>query len=328
VFNATAGRDTALPMPYYPGYQRGATCAWQVSFDRPVSMPPSQTAWFAGVNFTMLDISCASSDRVRVYVGTVAAPDALLWSSCSSTDPTPLLWLGVDAAQPTATMLVQFSSGVSDASGVGAGFRALAVVSSVAQPLAVGVVSVPSFCPGPAAVHVPAAASASVLVLSSFGPPVVTGTWSATAARPFPYPYPNTSTALEHRGNVDCTWRVTASEPAAQVLVTFTTLDTQTQRPSVCEFDFVAVDGMRLCGTYATAPLPRVISTQGFMGKPKAVVLSVSMLFLVLSLVVWLISMSRVCDRQTFASTRTWRSPTLASWRLRCRCRSVRHPRH
>ena len=98
VFNATAGRDTALPMPYYPGYQRGATCAWQVSFDRPVSMPPSQTAWFAGVNYTMLDISCASSDRVRVYVGTVAAPDALLWSSCSSTDPTPLLWLGVDAA--------------------------------------------------------------------------------------------------------------------------------------------------------------------------------------------------------------------------------------
>jgi hypothetical protein len=107
------------------------------------------------------------------------------------------------------------------------------------------------------------------VVLSSFGPPVLAPLSSVTpvgtAATPFPFPY-TAAAPRNYSRNVDCVWRVTAAEPSAQVMLTFFTLDVQTQRPTVCVFDFVEVNGVRLCGTVPRAALPRMLSLNHSLG--------------------------------------------------------------
>jgi hypothetical protein len=236
--------------------------------------------WFVGVNFTMLDVSCSSGDRIKIYFG-VDATGLLLWSSCSSTEDTPVVWTRMATSSTMANLYITFESGSSSASGVGAGWRAVAIASahpvlpgsggsaevSAALAAALSPTS-PSFCPGPGVVTVPG--SGAAVLLSSFGPPVVStlaavALSTAPGAGAFPYPYTATPPRNYSR-NVDCVWRLTAASASAQVLLTFFTLDVHTQRPTVCAFDFVEVNGVRLCGAVPRASIPRMLSLNRTLG--------------------------------------------------------------
>ena len=102
----------------------------------------SSGLWFAGVNVSALDLACGThddmGDSLTVYAGaSISAP--ALWSACQSSAAPLVVWTNVSATVSSTTLLVRFQSVRGIGNGIGLGFQATAVVSSVTPPPQVGV---------------------------------------------------------------------------------------------------------------------------------------------------------------------------------------------
>ena len=77
--------------------------------------------WSAGINFTLVDLSCAGGDYLTVHAGEDAG-SPVLWRGCRVTPPF-VVWQSFTASVSAASMLVRVTVGTGRSSGVGTGWQ-------------------------------------------------------------------------------------------------------------------------------------------------------------------------------------------------------------
>jgi hypothetical protein len=77
--------------------------------------------WSAGINFTLVDLSCAGGDYLAVHAGEDAG-SPVLWRGCRVTPPF-VVWQNFTASVSAASMLVRVTVGTGSSSGVGTGWQ-------------------------------------------------------------------------------------------------------------------------------------------------------------------------------------------------------------
>lgn len=81
----------------------------------------SGASWSAGINFTLVDLSCTGGDTVTVHEGATAST-AVVWTACRTVGP-HVVWQTLPASITSVAMLVVFASGSDRSSGVGTGWQ-------------------------------------------------------------------------------------------------------------------------------------------------------------------------------------------------------------